>query len=223
MFGQEPGADAHSHKTGRDLRRFALRWSRNAHLRFTTRPGGVTSPMARMRAPLSRPSPLAFSFSSTSVVPPAIVPETDFRELWTKARTAKDEKVAVRTMAEILRRQEVYLFFGISGCGILLCINPGPREIASAVSLPRCSLTNAVIQGIAEHDLRASEKQAFFNTLRRLAGKHVRLPNWIVIPDKIDDSRSGQLRTSGGFADIRQGQYRGFTVAVRTLRVQKNG
>ena len=74
---------------------------------------------------------------------------------------------------------------------------------------------------MAEHNLRASEKQAFFNTLRRLAGKHARLPSSIVIPDKIDDSRSGQLQTSGGFADIKQGQYRGFTVAIKTLRVSK--
>ena len=32
--------------------------------------------------------------------------ENDFREMWKKARTAKDEKVAVRTMAEILSSKE---------------------------------------------------------------------------------------------------------------------
>ena len=78
-----------------------------------------------------------------------------------------------------------------------------------------------VIQGMAEHNLRASEKQAFFNTLRRLAGKHVRLPSSLVILDKIDYPRSSQLQTSGGFADIKQGQYRGCTVAVKTLMVTK--
>jgi len=74
-----------------------------------------------------------------------------------------------------------------------------------------------MIQGLAEHKLRSSEKQAFFGTLRKLAGKHARLPDSMVITDKIDFSN--QPHTSGGFADIKQGQYKGFNVAVKTLRV----
>ena len=76
-----------------------------------------------------------------------------------------------------------------------------------------------MIQGLAEHNLRSSEKQAFFVTLRRLAGKHARLPESMVITDKIDYSASGQPHTSGGFADIKPGQYKGCTVAVKILRV----
>jgi hypothetical protein len=76
-----------------------------------------------------------------------------------------------------------------------------------------------VIQGLAEHKLRSSEKQAFFGTLRRLAGKHARLPESMIITEKIDYSGSGQLYMSGGFADIKPGKYKGCTVAVKTLRV----
>ena len=41
----------------------------------------------------------------------------------------------------------------------------------------------------------------------------------MVITDEIDFSAPSQPHTSGGFADIKQGQYRGFTVAVKKLRV----
>ena len=76
-----------------------------------------------------------------------------------------------------------------------------------------------MIQGLAEHNLHPSEKQAFFDTLRILAGKRARLPESVVITDEIDYSASDRLRTSSGFADIRQGRYKGCAVAVKTLRV----
>jgi len=41
----------------------------------------------------------------------------------------------------------------------------------------------------------------------------------MVITDKIDFSATSQLQTSGGFADIKPGKYKGCTVAVKTLRV----
>ena len=81
-------------------------------------------------------------------------------------------------------------------------------------------LTDVTIQGLAEHKLHAAEKQVFFNTLRRLAGKHARLPDSMVITDKIDYSAKSQPHAVGGFADIRKGKYRGGTVAVKTLRVE---
>ena len=74
------------------------------------------------------------------------------------------------------------------------------------------------IQGLAEHQLRRSEKQAFFSALRRLAGKHARLPQSMVITDKINYAY-GQPQTSGGFADVKPGWYRGRAVAVKELRV----
>ena len=53
----------------------------------------------------------------------------------------------------------------------------------------------------------------------RLAGEHARLPNSMIITDKIDISTSNQSHPSGSFADIKQGQYKECTVAVKTLRV----
>ena len=41
----------------------------------------------------------------------------------------------------------------------------------------------------------------------------------MVIRDEIDFSASGQLCTSGGFADIKPGKYKGCTVAMKKLRV----
>lgn len=41
----------------------------------------------------------------------------------------------------------------------------------------------------------------------------------MVITEKIDFSTSSQLHTSGGFADTKSGQYKGCTVAVKTLRI----
>ena len=74
-------------------------------------------------------------------------------------------------------------------------------------------------QGLAEHKLDSSEKQNFFGTTWKLAGKHARLPNSMIITDEIDFSASSQLQISGGFADIKPGMYKGGAVAVKTLRV----
>ena len=76
-----------------------------------------------------------------------------------------------------------------------------------------------MIQGLVVHKLHSSEKHTFFSTLRRLAGKHVRLPNSMIIADKIDFSAISQPHTSGSFMDIKPGQYKGCTVAVKSLRV----
>ena len=53
--------------------------------------------------------------------------------------------------------------------------------------------------------------------LRRLAGIHVRLPESIVITDKIEVSDN--IAASGGFADVRTGKYLGALVAVKTTRI----
>ena len=74
-------------------------------------------------------------------------------------------------------------------------------------------------QGLAEQRLHSPERHVFFDTLWTLAGKHARLPNSMIIADKIDFSASDKPHTSGGFADIKPGQYKGYTVAVKTLRL----
>jgi serine/threonine protein kinase len=68
-----------------------------------------------------------------------------------------------------------------------------------------------------EHNLKSAEKQAFFVTLRRLAGFHGRLPDSMVITEKIEVE--DMILASGGFADVRRGRYVGHLVAVKTLRV----
>lgn len=45
------------------------------------------------------------------------------------------------------------------------------------------------------------------------------LPEAMVITDQIDYPGSDKLQTSGGFADIKPGEYRGHTVAVKTMRL----
>lgn len=75
------------------------------------------------------------------------------------------------------------------------------------------------IQALAEHDLLPSEKQTFFVTLRKLTGMHARLPDSMVITDKVHIPDAGQPYTSGGFADIKQGKYKDCVVAVKTMRV----
>jgi len=64
-----------------------------------------------------------------------------------------------------------------------------------------------------------AEGQAFFNTLRRLAGKHAQLPESVIVTDEIDFTVSSQPHLSGGFADIKPGMYKGCIVAVKTMRV----
>ena len=76
-----------------------------------------------------------------------------------------------------------------------------------------------MVQGLAEHRLHSPEKRVFFDTLWTLAGKHARLPNSMIITDKIDFSASSYPSVSGGFADINPGRYKGHTVAVKTLRL----
>jgi len=72
-------------------------------------------------------------------------------------------------------------------------------------------------QGIAEHNLKPAEKQFLFLTLRRLAGYHGRLPDSMIIKEKVEIE--DKMFASGGFADTRSGRYMGHLVAVKTLRV----
>jgi serine/threonine protein kinase len=92
----------------------------------------------------------------------------------------------------------------------------GPRKSRSGfVSLFRSLIW--FCQGITEHSLKAAEKNAFFVTLRRLAGSHGRLPDSMMITEKIEVEE--KILASGGFADVRRGTYMGHLVAVKTLRV----
>ena len=74
-----------------------------------------------------------------------------------------------------------------------------------------------VRQGIAEHNLKSTEKQAFFIMLTKLAGYYGRLPDSMIITEKIEVE--DKILVSDGFSDTRRGRYMGHLVAVKTLRV----
>ena len=157
---------------------------------------------------------------------------TDFNGQWKKARTAAttDETESIRTLTEILSSKEGRTFvFNLEPQDAASCIemldhvspNPIPHPIRHPLIVTyRCNDSIFDIQGLAGHQLRGVEKQAFFVTLRRLAGKHARLPQSMVITDKIEYS-SNQPQKSGGFADIKPGRCGGCAVAVKALRVAR--
>ena len=93
----------------------------------------------------------------------------------------------------------------------------GPRE-SRAVSASFLRRLRWFFQGLAQHDLRAKEKQAFFVVLRRLAAIHGRLPDSMIAEET---KVSNEILASGGFADVRTGMYKGRLVAVKTMRVAK--
>lgn len=141
----------------------------------------------------------------------------DFRRLWKDVTNTIDEAKAVRILAEILADKEGRAFISrLERKDAELCI-----EILDHVSynldfLPLRPL-RLPLQGIAEANLKLAEKQAFFVALRRLAALYGRLPDSIIITERIETS--GDVLASGGFADVRRGTYMGCLVAVKTMRV----
>jgi hypothetical protein len=141
----------------------------------------------------------------------------DYRQLWEGVTSASDEGKAVRSLAEILVDKEGRIFISnLEREDAKLCIETLDRVSRNPHLLPSRSL-RWLFQGIVEHNLKTSEKQAFLITLRRLAGIHGRLPDSMMITEEI--KVSDKVLSSGGFADIRSGTYMGHLVAVKTLRV----
>lgn len=131
-----------------------------------------------------------------------------------------NEANAVRALAQILSSKE--------GRGFILRLEPSDAALCIEIlddvrPKPTSTLHGALslmeIQALAGNRLEPSEKQVFFGSLRKLAGAHGRLPDSMVITDKVEVPKSGQPSTSGGFADIGQGKYKGCSVAVKTMRV----
>ena len=159
----------------------------------------------------------AISESDTVIITTA----ANFERLWEEAQIAVDEAESVRNLAKILSSERGREFISnLDRTGTELCI-----EILDKVrsglpsSIHGYSLTNGMIQGLAKHAPRATEKQIFLNTLMKLAGKHLRLPSSMVITEGNDFSCSRWICAAGGFADIRQGWCNGYTVAVKTIRL----
>ena len=148
----------------------------------------------------------------------------DFGRLSKNAQVAVNEVESVRNLARVLSSERGRKsILNLDRAGARLCI-----DILDKVRLPStpstihgCSLTDVMIQGLAEQKLRADKRQIFLNTLIKLAGKHSRLPSSMVITERNDFSCSSQIYASGGFADIRQGRCNGCTVAVKTLRLSQ--
>jgi len=144
----------------------------------------------------------------------------DYRRLWGDVTSTNDEGKAVRTLADILLDSEGRVFILRLACkDAELCI-----EILNHVSPDPYLLPPRRLrwfrQGLAEHNLKTTEKQAFFVALRRLATIHGRFPDSMMITDEI--KVSGKIVASGGFADVRIGTYKGHFVAVKTMRVAEH-
>jgi len=141
----------------------------------------------------------------------------DYQHLWAGVASATDKAQAVRTLADILTNKEGRALISRLDSGDAeLCI-----EILSNVSrdlyLAR-SPPHTIRQGITAYNLKHTEKQAFFVTLRRLAERHGRLPDRLTITEEIEIS--DETLTFGGFACVRSGRYKGRLVAVRTMRTK---
>jgi len=140
----------------------------------------------------------------------------DYQRLWVAATNTTDGTQAAQTLAEILADIDGKDFIlRLDGKNVGLCIEM-LGNVSFDLRLPR-SQPQAVLQAIAEHDLKAAEKQAFFVTLGGLAERHGLLPSRMRITGKIQVS--DKLHASNGFADLRSGTYGERLVAIKTLRI----
>ena len=142
----------------------------------------------------------------------------DYQRLWKDVTGTKDEGKAVRTLAEILVDKEGRSFISnLERKDAELCIEILDQVSPDSYLLPSFVVSSGFSQGIAGHELKSIEKQAFFVTLRRLAGTHGRLPESMMITEEIEVSE--KILASGGFADVRTGKYMGHLVAVKSTKV----
>jgi len=141
----------------------------------------------------------------------------DYQRLWKDVTSTNNEGKAVRTLADILLDKEGRTFISnLARKDAELCIEILDHVSRNPYLLPSCRL-RWFRQGLAEHKLTTTEKQAFFVALRRLAAIHGRLPESMMIAE--DLKVSNKVLASGGFADVRTGRYMGHLVAVKTMRV----
>jgi len=141
------------------------------------------------------------------------------QQLWQDVASTSDEGKAVRTLAKIVLDKLGRTFIlGLERNCAELCMEILDRVSRDPYPLHSCCL-RLFPKGIAEHKLKATEKQVFFVVLRRLAAIHGRLPESMMIMDEI--KVSDEVLASGGFADVRTGTYKGCLVAVKTMRIAK--
>ena len=144
----------------------------------------------------------------------------DLNALWAKVRAAENEAEAVRGLAQILSSKEGrMLVLGLALTDRLLCIEILDHVRQNPLSTLYDPLSEVQTQALAENNLPSSEEQVFFGTLMELKAMHGRLLDSMKITEKLDIPKSPQPYKSGGFADIKQAQYNGHAVAVKTMRV----
>ena len=145
---------------------------------------------------------------------------TDFGKLWEEVRSAVSEVEAIRALVQLLSSKDGRNF--VSGLELsdgVLCIEIPDHVRSYLPSAVHHARSPMPIQALAGHNLLPFEKQVIYVTLRRLAGIHGRLPDSMVIREQIRTLDSGQSNRSGGFADIKQAEYKGQLIAVKTMKV----
>lgn len=141
----------------------------------------------------------------------------DYGRIWNDITNTVDKTKAVRTLADVLADKEGRTFLlRLEREDAEFCVEILDR-VSHNLHLFPFRRFRWFLQGITEHNLKPTERQAFFVLLRRLAGCYGRLPGSMIITEKIETSDN--VPTSGGFADVRCGKYMGQPVAVKTMRV----
>ena len=141
----------------------------------------------------------------------------DYQRLWKDVTSTIDEVQAIRTLVGILADKEGRAFISrLEGKDAELCIGI-LDHVRRDLHSPLFRHLRWSLQSLAEQELTNAEKQAFFLTLRRLAGHHGRLPDSMIITEEIETPDT--IPASGIFVDVKRGIYMGQLVAVKTMRV----
>ena len=141
----------------------------------------------------------------------------DYQQLWKGFTNAADEAEGVRALAEIVINSGGRAFIlRLESKDVALCVET-LDHVSCDLHLPPFPHLRWSRQGVAKHNLKTVEKNAFLLTLRRLAERHDLLPDRMMIREKIEVS--DKIVASGGFGDVRPGVYMGGSVAVKTVRI----
>ena len=142
----------------------------------------------------------------------------DYDTLWEGVTHATTEAEAVRALAQIVVDKQGRAFtLGLKPKDAELCVETLDYVSCDLRLLPVSVASDGLFQGIAEQNLKSTEKSAFFLTLRRLAERHGLLPDRMKIRETFEVS--DEISAAGGFGDVRSGTYNGSLVAVKAARV----
>ena len=137
-----------------------------------------------------------------------------FFQLWNSVASTTNNPEVVLALSEILSdRADRDFILSLGREEAKRCINILDR-VSFDLHLPH-SPPQKVCQGIVEPNLRPAEKHDFFSLLRRLAQRHGRLPDRMMIKEKIEVSDELLTFFDGS---VGAGTYKGHSVAVKTAR-----